>query len=264
MGNGAAPYSGGTCTKRRTAWSSLVSFIAQQAQSQRPKMSSDLSSPQLIDFFLQELNSIKMKHRLTGEARKIAVPDFIAEAFAQGVGLDVVVSVDGEEVKASKFVLIACSDVFRVIMQNDKQSQSNRVDLSNLDMQFSAVKIVIKWLHSDQLSVIKFGSVQEAIDVYQVADFLQLQDVKDMAVNILVANMCRENVSRLLMFSHLYNVPKLFERCVLTVHCQKWQPLTLPDWADVGDDLELCTKFLNAYDALNKPAQMPPPTSTSS
>lgn len=202
-----------------------------------------------IDRCLRGLQVLKTSHFPSDEEKLVLPRDFAAEAYERGVELDVAIEVDGEEVKGSKFILMACSDVFRLMLDNDKwkESQDNRIKFDDMGFKMNAVKEVVKWMHSYHTSVIKFATVQDAVDVYHVAHYLQVDLVKDMALRVLMENVCKENVAAVITLAHLYDLEPLFELCVRKVSDNNWPTNNLPDWDKVAADSRLLHKFFESY-----------------
>eukprot|EP00347_Sterkiella_histriomuscorum_P021639 403333279 len=100
-----------------------------------------------------------------------------SELLEKGNYSDIDLIVNGETIKAHKCILIARSDKFRVMLQNQmKESIENRVDIKIDNIKFENYKLLIQWIYQGECDLP--DSVKDLLELIQLTDEYLLPDLQ--------------------------------------------------------------------------------------
>ena len=145
-------------------------------------------------------------HRLDNDYRSL-IKNRFAFAFEAGQLLDVTFVVDGQELKASKLVLIVMSTVFAAMFDGEwKEAKDNRIDISGTS--YKAMDIFIKLMHGIDFQPLA-DDVDLGLELILLADKYAVKEIGLFIGKQLVQFVDKENVVKLLEIGCQVNIDVL-------------------------------------------------------
>jgi speckle-type POZ protein len=119
---------------------------------------------------------------------------------------------DGKVLKAHKVILVARSPVFHAILLNDmKEAQQGFAEVFDFDS--TVMKEVLRFIYSNQVE----GLEKISNRLIFAAEKFQLEGLKEMCIDNIVANLSPKNVLRCLRLAdRVSNSKKLVAGCIET------------------------------------------------
>ena len=120
---------------------------------------------------------------------------------------------DGEVIKASKLLLAAKSEYFRILFRQENAPSKTKYS------QFGShtMKLIIKASIDVTEDDLEDTNLCEAL---QVADYFQMKELTKIASNLLEKKVCCQNVIETLEFTNLINIQEVENKCLLIIKPQ--------------------------------------------
>jgi len=124
---------------------------------------------------------------------------------------DVIVRVQGREVRCHKVVLVAASDYFSSMFNTSHQFKENREGLSEVSLEADIYQGITVEVVESVLYYIYNGSLPEVFtmqavpEIYRLGDLWQLEVLTKLCSKIMVSNVDEHSFLDLLRFSKMYN-----------------------------------------------------------
>ncbi|XP_035676101.1 kelch repeat and BTB domain-containing protein 8-like [Branchiostoma floridae] len=129
-----------------------------------------------------------------------------------GVLQDVVLEVEGRRFSCHRLVLSAASPYFRAMFTSDMaESRQKTVVLQGLDA--GMLEEILSYIYSGTLHV----SVDKVQPLYQAADLLQLDYVRDTCSSYITMNVERSNYLDLYKFADVFSIDIVLKHCLLWI-----------------------------------------------
>lgn len=171
---------------------------------------------------------------VTGEKKAVAIPEGqlslnLGHLLEDGKYSDVVLSVQGREIRAHKVILAARSVVFASMFEHDMEERNkNLVEIADLD--YETMRETVWFMYTDQATDID----TKAEDLLAAADKYGLDRLKAMCEKALCSKMCAETAATLLFLADMHSAGQLKVRAMdfVTTHVKDvmktsgWKTLT--------------------------------------
>ena len=122
-----------------------------------------------------------------------------AHCYENGVGLDVTLVVDGNEIRASKFLLVFASPVFEAMLEDGKWKESfeNRIEI--IDFDNDTVETLVKIIHGYE---IRLASYEKAVQLFLISQKYQIDSLADQLKFFLDNGINKESALEALTVGH--------------------------------------------------------------
>ncbi|XP_078597302.1 kelch repeat and BTB domain-containing protein 2-like [Branchiostoma floridae x Branchiostoma japonicum] len=148
-----------------------------------------------------------------------------------GVLQDVVLEVEGLRFPCHRLVLSAASPYFRAMFTSDMaESRQKTVVLQGLDAGMFGE--ILSYIYSGTLHV----SMDKVQPLYQAADLLQLDYVRDTCSSYMAMNVERSTCVDLYKFADVFSVDSVLKACVQLIH---------RNFVEVASSVEFCSLSVN-------------------
>lgn len=138
---------------------------------------------------------------------------------------------NGETFGAHLPILIARSPVFAAMFEHDMvESRSKRINVCNENPE--TFKMFLYYLYSGDIT--KLPSIEDAMELYGVANLYQTEDLKNLMVNHLKANVSKKRAIQLLIFADQYSVQSLKEASLKVIAQNGKEVCSSAEWEDLA------------------------------
>ncbi|KAH9374608.1 hypothetical protein HPB48_017400 [Haemaphysalis longicornis] len=144
-----------------------------------------------------------------GEKKEIAIPEGqlssdLGHLFEDGKYSDVVLNVQGQEIRAHKMILSARSVVFASMFEHDmEETKKNLVEITDLD--YETMRRTVRFMYTDQAPDID----AKAEDLLVAADKYGLDRLKALCEKALCSKVCAETAATLLFLADMHSADQL-------------------------------------------------------
>ena len=146
---------------------------------------------------MESFYDIKQNHHLE-------MMEDLGKAFIEKNSMDVTVNCGGMSFECNKFILAARSPVFKAMFQHDtKENQTNVVNLKDIEPR--VLEEMMLYIHTGDAPNVK----QLAKELLAVADFYQLNQLKDCCQEVLIEALDAKNSIGILILSDKHSAMKL-------------------------------------------------------
>lgn len=138
-------------------------------------------------------------------ARLLQVSQNLKKMFVEGKGSDVILNIDGCDIKAHKAVLANRSSVFAAMFDEDMANNTTGVMNIN-DIKSDVMRQVLLYIYSAEVQNMTDENVFE---IYAAADKYDLKEVKVMCLAFMEDNVSENTVCDIIVFADTYEITKL-------------------------------------------------------
>lgn len=117
---------------------------------------------------------------------------------------------NGKTYGAHSQILTARSPVFAAMFRHDMQENRTKC-IDVCDATLEMFKTFLQYMYVGHFA--KMTSIEEAVDLYVLADKYQIDDLKELTVNRLSFGVTEENACELFMFADYFSISCLQEVC---------------------------------------------------
>lgn len=118
---------------------------------------------------------------------------------------------NGDTYGAHVEILTSRSPVFAAMFTHDMQENRTKT-IDARDASLDIFKAFLQYVYDGHFA--KMTSIEEAMDLYILADKYQIDDLKNLTVNRLNFGVTEDNVFDLLPFANCFSIPCLIETCL--------------------------------------------------
>lgn len=126
--------------------------------------------------------------------------------YGTGLHSDVTLQVDGHDFKAHKGILASRSSVFATMFQGEFKEQQTGVVKVNVEFKSEAIEEMLKFLYTTETSD---NLPEMALDLFKVADYYDIEDLKTVCVQSMLENTKVENVAQIFVLAKKFELIKL-------------------------------------------------------
>lgn len=144
-----------------------------------------------------------------GEKKEIAVPERqlssdLGQLFEDGTYSDVVLNVQGHEIRAHKMILSARSAVFASMLEYGMEEGENNLEVIT-DLDYETMRETVRFMYTDQAPNID----AKAEDLLAAADEYGLSRLKALCEKALSSKVCAETAATLLFLADMHSADQL-------------------------------------------------------
>ena len=154
------------------------------------------------------------------DVMSLVTGDRTAYCYDNGIGLDTIFMVDGFELKASKFMLVAASPVFESMLEDGKwkESHDNKIQIDDFDHE--TFEMYVKIIHGHQ---IKLTSFTEAVQLMLISKKYQTNALTEQVEQYLELRVNKKTVLEALTVGHNLGLERIKNLAVDFLKSSKYE-----------------------------------------
>lgn len=157
----------------------------------------------------------------------------LEEAFKTGKNADVVLVVDGKEIKAIKALLTIHSSVFDEAFKFAGDDDDNRLEIRGVD--YDIMKEVVRGVY---VGAVTISGMNDAFNIFMAADKYAIEFIKNQAEEYIVNNINKDNVVSILNFGRERDVPTIVERATKFITPSNCKLTSLPNYHQLDAEMK--------------------------